>query len=497
MGGERTMISTEETSVTIDATRYGENIANVEVTNGHKAERSPPQTGIIGPVATSGFEATRFTGRPFVIVTVGLPGRGKSYIARRIMRFLSWLGLKTCVFQVRGYRRKQEGKVLKHSPEFFDHGNEENSKIRDQVVENAIDDMIEWLRQGGNVGIMDGQNVQQKRRDLIYKKLSTVLDGDRILFLEVDESNKDRLANYKDMTLKCSSSYSDFASLEEASEDFDRRAEYYRKAQEPLSADSPFIKMENGGSDLVLNKVHGYLPCRVCNFLMNVNLSMQPIFLSRHGQSEFNLLGRIGGDSGLTDFGENYAQELAHWLRSNAPDGLEVWCSTLLRTRMTAVPMTGSFPTVYWRALEEIDAGVYDGLTYEEIQEQATVEFEKRKKNKYWYRYPHGESYHDLVARLEPVIMELERSKKPLLIISHQAVLRVIYAYLVESKPEYCTNLSMPLHTVVKLMPTYEGKFVEERVPILETDPEMAAVGTHGKEDVVETAAGSRNNKDA
>jgi broad specificity phosphatase PhoE len=33
--------------------------------------------------------------------------------------------------------------------------------------------------------------------------------------------------------------------------------------------------------------------------------------------------------------------------------------------------------------------------------------------NKLTYRYPGGESYEDLVARLEPVIMELERSAPP------------------------------------------------------------------------------------
>ena len=116
-----------------------------------------------------------------------------------------------------------------------------------------------------------------------------------------------------------------------------------------------------------------------------------------------------------------------------------------------AATHTACFPVMYWRTLEEIDAGVYDGLTYEEIKETAEQEYSRRQKNKYWYRYPHGESYHDLVARLEPVIMELERSKKPLLIVSHQAVLRVIYAYLADEKPERCTNLSMPLHTVVKV----------------------------------------------
>lgn len=59
-------------------------------------------------------------------------------------------------------------------------------------------------------------------------------------------------------------------------------------------------------------------------------------------------------------------------------------------------------------ALNEIDAGVCEGLTYDEIKEKYPIEYEQRRENKYYYRYPMGESYYDLVVRLEPVIMELE-----------------------------------------------------------------------------------------
>lgn len=38
---------------------------------------------------------------------------------------------------------------------------------------------------------------------------------------------------------------------------------------------------------------------------------------------------------------------------------------------------------------------------------------EDRRKDKYHYRFPSGESYEDVVARLEPVIMELERQVAP------------------------------------------------------------------------------------
>ena len=42
-------------------------------------------------------------------------------------------------------------------------------------------------------------------------------------------------------------------------------------------------------------------------------------------------------------------------------------------------------------------------------------EYEARKKDKFRYRYPRGESYQDIVYRLEPVILELMRTDKPVL----------------------------------------------------------------------------------
>lgn len=49
--------------------------------------------------------------------------------------------------------------------------------------------------------------------------------------------------------------------------------------------------------------------------------------------------------------------------------------------------------------------GICEGMTYEDIQVKYPEEFAQRDADKYHYRYPNGESYQDLVARLEPVIM--------------------------------------------------------------------------------------------
>ncbi len=73
------------------------------------------------------------------------------------------------------------------------------------------------------------------------------------------------------------------------------------------------------------------------------------------------------------------------------------------------------------------------------------------------HRYPRGESYQDIVHRLEPVIIELMRQKDPVLVVSHQATLRVLYAYLTDKPPEACPDVLLPLHTIIQLTPRAYG----------------------------------------
>ena len=69
-----------------------------------------------------------------------------------------------------------------------------------------------------------------------------------------------------------------------------------------------------------------------------------------------------------------------------------------------------------WHHLDELFAGSCDGLTYGQIEELFPEEFELRQSDKLAYRYPRGESYLDVIARLEPIIIEMERHREPLLI---------------------------------------------------------------------------------
>uniref|UniRef100_A0A8C5VKD2 6-phosphofructo-2-kinase/fructose-2,6-biphosphatase 1 n=1 Tax=Microcebus murinus TaxID=30608 RepID=A0A8C5VKD2_MICMU len=104
--------------------------------------------------------------------------------------------------------------------------------------------------------------------------------------------------------------------------------------------------------------------------------------------------------------------------------------------------------------------GVCEEMTYEEIQEHYPEEFALRDQDKYRYRYPKGESYEDLVQRLEPVIMELERQEN-VLVICHQAVMRCLLAYFLDKSSDELPYLKCPLHTVLKLTPVAHGCKVE------------------------------------
>ena len=61
----------------------------------------------------------------------------------------------------------------------------------------------------------------------------------------------------------------------------------------------------------------------------------------------------------------------------------------------------------------------------------------------------------DVIARLEPIILEMERHREPLLIVAHQGILRIIYAFYMGLSRAEAPYVSVPLNCVLKLTPRY------------------------------------------
>jgi broad specificity phosphatase PhoE/predicted kinase len=389
------------------------------------------------------------------LVMVGLPARGKTYVARKIGRYLSWLGYRTRTFNVGEYRRAIAG--ARRPAKFYDPKDAASRQIRESIAMQALDDMLAWLEQGG-IGIYDATNTERARRDKIYRRCRE--QGAQVVFVEsicqdlsvIEQNVRDKQARSPD--------YADM-DPELAVRDFRERISQYEDSYEPIDdPDKSWVKLIDVGRQFVVNRMEGYLSSRLIFFLMNIHPAHRKIWLTRHGESRYNVEGRIGGDTQLSPRGERYAAQLGEFIRQQqGTDGLIVWTSTLRRAVDTAAHLPGR--PISWRSLDEIDAGVCDGLTYDEIRERFPEVHSARSLDKFRYRYPLGESYLDVIQRLEPVIVELERQRVPVLVIAHQAVVRALYCYLIGMPQDECPHVPVPLHTVVELTPTPYGH--EER----------------------------------
>ena len=115
-----------------------------------------------------------------VLVMVGLPARGKTYTARKMVRYLSWKGMKTKVFNVGNYRRSMSGAQVPH--DFFDPHNEEGMDARKKAAQAALEELCLWMGSGGDVAIYDATNSTQKRRRWVVERLQE--KGLEFAFLE-------------------------------------------------------------------------------------------------------------------------------------------------------------------------------------------------------------------------------------------------------------------------------------------------------------------------
>ncbi|VDM30922.1 unnamed protein product [Hydatigera taeniaeformis] len=391
-----------------------------------------------------------------VIVLVGLPARGKTYMARKLTRYLNWIGINTRVFNVGDYRRKAT--CLK-GHDFFADGNKEAAK--------ALEDLTEWLDDDGEIAVFDATNTTRKRRDMILNHCRP--HNFKVIFVESICDNQD-VVQASILEVKVNSPDYIGMDKESAMQDFLKRIEHYAARYEPLDVerdkDVPFIKIINQGQRYLVNRIAGNVPSRIVYYLMNINAAKRTIYLVRVRVS-------------LIAENWSFSQKLGKFMEHEGLSDLKVWTSHMRRTVQTAEFIKCS-RLEHWKALNELSAGVCEGMTYVEIQGKYPTEFARRDADKFHYRYPMGESYEDLVARLEPVIMELERQGN-VLVICHQAVSRCLLAYFTEMDKAELPYLRVPLHTVFKLTSS-AYRCIVETVKL-----DVEAVDTHRSKPAVST----------
>lgn len=384
-----------------------------------------------------------------IIVFVGLPASGKSYTANHIKKYLSWLGYNIDIFNCGHFRRKLTGG--KQCAQFFDNNNEENLKLRESFFHHTIFELNNYLKNlNGHIGILDATNSTKLRRKKIIRFFSLFRYKKKIIFLENITNDSVILKNNINFK-KSSPDYIDI-SEETMKNDFNKRLEHYSRVYEDIEDDEniKYLKIYNCGKKVIFNNIYGEIETLILNYLVNFRVNLKTIYISRHGQSLFNLENRIGGDPDITEDGYKYAKKLYNYISLNyKPDEIIIFTSNLKRTKKTAhLFIENNYNVKHKDLLNEIDGGICENMTYEEVKEKMPKLYNNRKKNKFHFKYPEGESYYDLIIRVKEFILELNRLDKPILIISHNAIIRVLFSYFLSFKHDNIPYIDVPLHTL-------------------------------------------------
>lgn len=161
-------------------------------------------------------------------------------------------------------------------------------------------------------------------------------------------------------------------------------------------------------------------------------------FVIRHGETSWNVEGRLQGqrDIPLSPIGQAQARtsgrRLARALRQRGVrdvDALRYVTSPLSRARETMQLLRSAMGVSSCNGYEvdgrlrELSFGAWEGLTWPEVKRLAPAAFRERKRDKWTFVPPAGESYAMLGDRLRPWLATIRNYD---VVVAHGGVARVL-----------------------------------------------------------------------
>lgn len=309
-----------------------------------------------------------------LVVTIGLPARGKTHISRALERYLRWMGVKTQVISLGDYRRKTLGGAQKLPPDYFTLGEKspETMALRKKISDGCEKLIWDYFEAGGQVVIYDANNGTKAARQALAEKFDK--SGIHVVMLESLCDNKEIIeANIRGVKIS-SPDYRGW-DPDKAVEDYYHRIRDHENYYETLEETTwPFIRIINVGEKIILNNIQGYLQSRIVFFLMNIHNKFRTIYFARSGQSLIEH--SYKADSDLSPAGWEYAEKLKEYVLERRAKSLEqkgidpkerklvIWTSTRRRAHHTAWPFFVSAAQIPRQPEAEITANSNSPSSY-------------------------------------------------------------------------------------------------------------------------------------
>ena len=155
------------------------------------------------------------------------------------------------------------------------------------------------------------------------------------------------------------------------------------------------------------------------------------IFLVRHGETDWNRVGRWQGhaDPPLNERGREQARDLARRLRRFSLD--RAYSSDLRRARETAEILAGELglELTLDRDLREIDVGEWSGLTRDEVELRYPEAFTRWRAHD-GPGWTQGETHEQMRSRALAAILRIARdhAHQSVLVVSHGGPIRAVHS---------------------------------------------------------------------
>lgn len=197
---------------------------------------------------------------------------------------------------------------------------------------------------------------------------------------------------------------------------------------------------------------------------INMSLKLPKLLVIRHGETQWNVAGRLQGhlDTPLTLNGVRQAMAVAAHLSETVEALGEVshWVSPLGRARQTASILAGIWGRpfeafVIAPMLAERRYGSWEGRTLDEIRQTMPDQFEARGLAPWTYAMPDGESPADLTQRLLTWLQGLNPDHAHV-VVSHSGCLRALRGLYSQAAPEEVLAYREPQTTAFLLAPGEE-----------------------------------------
>jgi len=191
-----------------------------------------------------------------------------------------------------------------------------------------------------------------------------------------------------------------------------------------------------------------------------------PIYVFRHGRTEWNAIERIQGalDSPLTEEGQTQARAVGAALREElrlagiAPHDVALFASPLGRVRQTVelACAEAGIDVAQCRfddRLREVTWGDWDGMTRIEIERRWPGVLAERNDLKWGHQPPGGESYAMAAPRAMAVLADLVTSAatRPVAAFSHGAIGRLLRGAYARLRPDETVWLDEPQDAFFRL----------------------------------------------